>query len=79
MIAAKMSSKGQIVIPKKIRGRLNIKQGTFLKFEIHKGRILLTPVKKGPVEQLYGKFNNTAVLENLEREHADEIRRENRF
>jgi len=78
MIAAKISSKGQLVVPKKIRAQLNIKSGMFFKIQIQKGKIVLTPIKKSPLEQLYGKFEDKKILDDLEREHSDEIQRENR-
>lgn len=78
MITAKISSKGQLVIPKKIRKKFNIKPGTFFQIRIQKDNIVLTPMKKGPLDNLYGKFAGENILAELEREHADEIESENR-
>lgn len=41
MIAAKVSKRGMIVLPKKIRDKLNIKAGDTIIFKIIKGRIVL--------------------------------------
>ncbi|RMG32673.1 MAG: AbrB/MazE/SpoVT family DNA-binding domain-containing protein [Methanobacteriota archaeon] len=43
---AKISSKGQLTIPKKIRTRLKLKAGDRIKFTINEdGRIEITPVR----------------------------------
>lgn len=73
-----LSSKGQIVIPKEVRERLNISSGTFFTIRLEKDDIVLTPVKTTPVDRLYGKFAGESILDELEKEHAEEIARENR-
>ena len=78
MLSTKLSSKGQLVVPKAIRTQLNIEPGTFLEIEIDNGKIILTPMKEGPIEKLYGKFEGETILDDLEKEHAHEIKNENR-
>ena len=78
MIATKISSKGQLVIPKEIREKLKIKPGTFFHVRLEKNNIVLIPMNKGPLDNLYGKFAGEKILAELEREHADEIASENR-
>ncbi len=41
----RLSSKGQIVIPKEFRGSLKLKPGTQLKVEVEEGRLILEPLK----------------------------------
>ena len=41
----KLSSKGQIVIPKGIRGSLELKPGTELRVKVAEGRLILEPLK----------------------------------
>jgi AbrB family looped-hinge helix DNA binding protein len=77
MLTAKLSSKGQIVIPREVRERLNISSGTFFNIRLEKEAIVLTPVKAAPIERLYGKFAGETILDELEKEHAEEIAREN--
>lgn len=76
MLAAKMTSKGQIVVPKKIREQLKIKAGTFFNVRIEKDDIILTPMANGPLDKLYRRFTDEKVLAELEREHENEITRE---
>jgi len=78
MIATKISSKGQIVIPKQVREKLEIKPGAFFHVRLEKNNIVLIPMKKDPLDNLYGKFAGEKILAELEREHADEIASENR-
>lgn len=77
-MATKVSSKGQIVIPKHLREKLNIKPGTFLNIRLDKEDIVLTPMKRTPIERLYGRFSGEQVLFQLEKEHADEIAKDDR-
>lgn len=78
MLATKISSKGQLVIPKEVREKLKIKPGAFFHVRLEKNNIVLIPMKKGPLDNLYGKFAGEKILAELEREHADEITSENR-
>jgi AbrB family looped-hinge helix DNA binding protein len=73
MLATKISSKGQVVVPKPLREKLNIKPGTFFQVHLEKDRIVLTPLKSTPLERLYGKFAGETILEELEADHAEEI------
>ena len=40
----KMTSKGQLTIPKEIRDKLGLKAGDFLRAQVEKGHILLKPL-----------------------------------
>lgn len=59
----KLSSKGQVVIPKEIREKSNLSQGQVFRIEATPAGILLRPVtrkKKGlRLEDLQGFFNYT--------------------
>ncbi|MEM6431084.1 MAG: AbrB/MazE/SpoVT family DNA-binding domain-containing protein [Deinococcota bacterium] len=43
---AKLSSKGQITIPKEVRQRLGLKQGDQVSFEFENGRTFIQPVRE---------------------------------
>ena len=49
-----VGTKGQIVIPQKIRAMFNIKQGTRVHFEARRGEIVLTPVTPRYFEHMAG-------------------------
>lgn len=70
----KLSSKGQLVIPKEIRSRLRLDSET--RFHIHAtadGNILLEPVQHNVLDLLFGKFADADLLTDLEKEHQQEI------
>ena len=73
MMTAKISAKGQLVIPKEVREKFNIEPGTYFQIHIENDKIVLIPMKKGPLDSLYGKFAGEKILVELEKEHADEI------
>ena len=54
MAKVKVSSKGQIVIPKELRKGLGIKTGKKVSIEEVNGVLILIPVPKNPVEMLKG-------------------------
>jgi len=71
----KVTSKGQLVIPKRIRDRLGIAPGTEVHIEVVGDKILLEPIKvRSPLEALYGRFAGTDLLSDLEAEHKEELR-----
>ncbi|MBT8363087.1 MAG: AbrB/MazE/SpoVT family DNA-binding domain-containing protein [Deltaproteobacteria bacterium] len=56
------SSRGQIVIPKEIRKRLNIVAGKRLSVKAEGDRVLLTPLPDDPVEAFCGIFEENSSL-----------------
>ena len=77
MDCIRLSSKGQLVIPASIRKSMNLKTGTYLQIKRLDNEIILTPLKKGVLDRLYGRFDEKNVLEEMEKEHAEEIAGEN--
>jgi AbrB family looped-hinge helix DNA binding protein len=73
MIMTRLSSKGQVVLPKKIRDNIEIKQGTVFQIILDGKRIILEPLQKSVPERLYGKYCNEPLLEALEAEHEREV------
>jgi AbrB family looped-hinge helix DNA binding protein len=60
------TSKGQVVIPSKIRRQLGIKEGTFLSIEVdERKRIVLTPVTREFVHSLRGKYKGRGLMKAL--------------
>ncbi len=69
----RLSSKGQLVIPKTIRESLMLKNGDQFKAHVIDGKIVLEPVAKGLVQKLHGKYASHDLLKALEEEHRQEI------
>jgi AbrB family looped-hinge helix DNA binding protein len=73
----KLSSKGQLIIPKAVRRALGLEAGDELRLRLVERRIVLEPVRGGSlIEALYGRYAGAHLLEELEQEHQQEIRDE---
>jgi AbrB family looped-hinge helix DNA binding protein len=61
------TSKGQVVIPSKIRRRLGIKEGTHLQIDVDEvnHRLILTPVTREYVHSLRGKYKGKGLMKAL--------------
>ena len=61
------SSKGQVVIPSKIRKQLGIKDGTYLQIEVDPitKQIILTPVTREYIRSLRGKYKGKGLMKAL--------------
>jgi antitoxin PrlF len=70
----KLSSKGQLVIPKAVRQALGLRQGTQFHVQLSEGKIILEPMGPSPAEALHGKYPEADFLADLEAEHRQEVR-----
>jgi len=61
------TSKGQVVIPSKIRKQLGIKDGTYLQIDVNTvtKQIILTPVTREYVQSLRGKYKGKGLMKSL--------------
>jgi AbrB family looped-hinge helix DNA binding protein len=80
MHTAYVTSKGQLVIPSKLRRKFNIKKGTRVNFVEDNGKIILQPVTREYIDSFCGIFKrkpgSKPVTQELIEEHAEEVRRE---
>ena len=67
MEEAKLSSKGQIVIPKYIRDALGLKEGSVVLLTLEGGRVIVVPKSDNPLEGLE-KAGNELGMKNIRRE-----------
>ncbi|MBI4017994.1 MAG: AbrB/MazE/SpoVT family DNA-binding domain-containing protein [Candidatus Aenigmarchaeota archaeon] len=72
----KVSSKGQVVLPADVRNQLKIRKGQRMVLTIHKGVILMKPVKK--LSEMHGilkgvKFDTDKAIEKLRKEWDMEL------
>ena len=57
------TSKGQVVIPSKIRRQLGIKEGTPLQIDVDDNkRIILTPITREYIHSLRGKYKGKGLM-----------------
>ncbi|HMS01188.1 MAG TPA: AbrB/MazE/SpoVT family DNA-binding domain-containing protein [Anaerolineales bacterium] len=61
------TSKGQVVIPSKIRKQLGIRDGTYLQIDVNDltKQIILTPVTREYVRSLRGKYKGRGLMKAL--------------
>ncbi len=75
----KLSSKGQLVIPKKVRQALGLKHGDRFHIHVVEGKIVLEPIKPSSAADLYGKYPDVDFLTELEEEHRQEMMHEEKI
>ena len=62
-----LTSKGQVVIPAKIRRRLGVKEGTYLQVDVDEEakKIILTPITREYIHSLRGKYKGKGLMKAL--------------
>ena len=74
-----VTTKGQVVIPRKIRARFHIKKGTRVCFELGSGEIILKPLTSEYFEKMAGILGTGGrVTKALLEERARDRQREDR-
>ncbi len=56
MTTARITSKGQITIPKEVRDRLGVEAGDLLEFRFAEGHLEVRPVRRRRLEEFRGGF-----------------------
>ena len=61
------TSKGQVVIPSKVRQQLGIKEGTYLQIDVNlvTKQIILTPVTREYIRSMRGKYKGRGLMKAL--------------
>lgn len=69
-----VTSRGQVVIPSKIRRLLGIKEGTYIHVDLDElnKKIILTPVTREYILNLRGKYKGKGLLKALMADKAQE-------
>ena len=77
MPVATVSSKGQIVIPRRIRERLRLEEGARVEIELSGTAVVLRPIRSGTKgwRRWRGAFAGRGLLKALADEHAADIGR----
>jgi AbrB family looped-hinge helix DNA binding protein len=68
------TTKGQIVIPSKVRSRLGIKEGTRIQIEVNEKNqsLTLTPITRQYIHSIRGKYKGNGLLKTLMAEKKKE-------
>ncbi|MCE5328873.1 AbrB/MazE/SpoVT family DNA-binding domain-containing protein [bacterium] len=62
MLSTTLSSKGQIILPSKLRKKINIKKGSKFIIEFRDNKIILTLLNKEYYEKLAGSISENGKL-----------------
>lgn len=73
-LSTTFTTKGQIVIPKKIRTKLGIEDGTVAIVREENGCIILQPINQAYIGGLRGRLGNLPLVESLEADRAKETK-----
>lgn len=76
MAITALSSKGQVIIPKRIRELLGLRPGAKFIIELEEDKVVLRPVKGDIAQRLYGRYRDLDLLKDLEEEHLREVERD---
>jgi AbrB family looped-hinge helix DNA binding protein len=76
MDSAYVTSKGQLVVPSRIRRRFGIKPGTRINFVEEGGRIIFQPVTREYIDSFCGIFKQKPGEKSVLQEHLEDRRRE---
>lgn len=74
----RVGTKGQFVVPAKLRRELHIEPGQSLRLEVKDGRLIATPLNGNMIHRLRGILAGPGLdpLAELMREHREEIERD---
>jgi len=78
LLSGKMTSKGQITIPKELRDKLNVSEGDQFRFLISENEVKIEPVKKKLLSNAIGKMivNEPIDLERMREVVQEQASRE---
>jgi len=66
MASAKLTSKGQITIPKPVREKLGLRTGSLVAFDPFEEYYLFKPLNEDPLDELEGFFTYTGQAHSIE-------------
>jgi AbrB family looped-hinge helix DNA binding protein len=75
-MGTRATTKGQIVIPARLRKKYGIRPGTWIEIWDEGTRIVLQPITRGFIRGLRGIMKGTGALKVLEEERRRDRRRE---
>jgi AbrB family looped-hinge helix DNA binding protein len=76
MLKVRISSKGQVVLPKAVREQLHLEEGTELSLLVEHGAVILRKASRRDWRRWSGRFLGGGMLEALERDHQEEVARD---
>lgn len=72
----KLSSKGQIVIPKSIRKALGLNTGSLLQLDLDEDKIVIRPINEKTIRSYAGILNEPDLMQDYLEEKRNSIKNE---
>jgi AbrB family looped-hinge helix DNA binding protein len=73
MLKARVSSRGQLALPKEIRDQLGLDEGACLTVRVEGDEVILRKAVTGDWRQWEGRFKGSDLLEDLARSRRKEL------
>jgi len=77
-LSSKVTSKGQVVIPKKLREKYGIRSGTAIRWIEKEQGILMVPESEDPIVAARGMLKGSGILKAYLKEKRREKKKENK-
>jgi AbrB family looped-hinge helix DNA binding protein len=77
-LSSKVTSKGQVVIPKKLREKYGIRSATAIRWIEKEQGILMVPESEDPIVAARGMLKGTGILKAYLKEKRRERKKENK-
>ena len=77
-LSSKVTSKGQVVIPKKLREKYGIRSATAIRWIEKEQGILMVPESEDPIVAARGMLKGSGILKAYLKEKTREKKRENK-
>ncbi len=77
MLKARLSSRGQVALPKVVRDQLGLTEGDRLTVRVEADEVILRKCAEGSWREWEGRFKGSDLLKDLARERRQELARDN--
>ena len=78
MMKARLSSRGQVALPKAVRDQLGLTEGDRLTVRVEADEVILRKSAEGSWREWEGRFKGSDLLKDLARERRRELARDNK-
>ena len=76
MLKARLSSRGQLALPKEVRDQLGLGEGTCLTVRVEGDEVILRKALAGDWREWEGRFKGSDLLADLEKNRRRELTRD---
>jgi len=76
MLKARLSSRGQLALPKEVRDQLDLREGVSLTVRVEGDEVILRKARTGNWREWEGRFKGSDLLGDLARSRRKELKRD---